>query len=138
MDFKWRSHGPFRCPGGLSAGLSQDRSNQVGEGRLFPSPKKGRVLSRKMCLTGTHFSTRLAPPILVISVKCVVIAQITQSTNLAGGVSQKPSYPVLNHPHKRCRLYHPNSFLICPSSVAQLSLPCSRSPFLLTCRSELN
>ena len=66
MDFKRLSHGPFRYPGGLSAGLSQDSSSQVREGRSLPSPKKDRVLRRKMCLTGAHLSTRLAPHFFLV------------------------------------------------------------------------
>lgn len=51
-------------------------SSQVRERRSLSSPKKGSV-SRKMCLIEAHFSTRLAPPILLILVKGIAMAQIT-------------------------------------------------------------
>lgn len=84
-----------------------------------------------MCLTGAHSSTRLALHFFGHLWRLPSQPRSIPSSQTWMRVSWKPSYPMLNHPHKPCRTYHPQSCWILSFSVT-CHHSCWRFPSPLT------
>lgn len=123
---------------GLLSGQTMNHSGALGAWARTAAARLGKKgcfhpLRRVLCAqkdVWACFPPKLAPSTLLTLLKGIIIAHI-KSTNVVGCITEALT-PHLHHHCEPCEIYHPNSFLICPSSATQMSLLYCRAPFPLT------